>query len=47
MDQLAKSQTGVEKVDLAKTPLRELNQALHALKAGTNATSWEVVNPKG
>lgn len=52
MDQLAKSQAGVEKadlarVDLAKTPLRELNQALHALKAGTNATVWEVVNPKG
>src|ERR1700748_707918 len=37
----------MEKVDLAKVALRELNQALHQQKAGTNATSWEVVNPKG
>ncbi|WP_413991400.1 protein GlxC [Labrys okinawensis] len=56
MDQLAtkaeRVKTDIEKIDLtkidlAKTPLRELNQALHALKAGTNATAWEVTNPKG
>ena len=40
MDQLAKKvasvSTEIEKIDLSKTPLRELNQALHGLKAGTN-----------
>jgi glutamate synthase domain-containing protein 3 len=34
-------------IDLAKTPLRELNQSLHALKDGTNETEWEVLNPRG
>ena len=34
-------------VDLAKSSLRELNQALHDIKQGSNETSWEVVNPKG
>ena len=34
-------------VDLGKTPLRELNHALHRLKDGTNETDWEVLNPKG
>jgi glutamate synthase domain-containing protein 3 len=34
-------------IDLAKTPLRELNQGLHALKDGTNETEWEVLNPRG
>ena len=33
--------------DLAATPLRELNQALHRQRAGTNETAWEVVNPRG
>jgi methylamine---glutamate N-methyltransferase subunit B len=52
MDQVASSRTdgakaGVEKVDLGKTALRELNQALHVQKAGTNATAWEVINPRG
>lgn len=51
MDQLANKvasvSTDIERIDLGKTPLRELNQALHALKAGTNATSWEISNPKG
>lgn len=37
----------MKKVDLATTPVRELNQALHALKADTNETHWRVVNPKG
>lgn len=34
-------------VDLAKTSLRELNQALHRIKKGSNEIAWEVVNPKG
>ncbi|GGE05524.1 protein glxC [Aureimonas endophytica] len=33
--------------DLAHTPLRELNQALHAIPAGANDTAFEVVNPRG
>jgi glutamate synthase domain-containing protein 3 len=37
----------MKKVDLATTPVRELNQALHALKTDTNETHWRVVNPKG
>jgi len=51
MDQLTRKavdvRANVEKIDLSKVALRELNQALHAQKAGTNATSWEVVNPRG
>jgi methylamine---glutamate N-methyltransferase subunit B len=51
MDQAVRKAEGVttdiEKIDLSKTPLRDLNQALHALKAGTNATAWEISNPKG
>lgn len=34
-------------VDLATTPLRELNHDLHQLKDGTNETEWEVLNPRG
>ncbi|WP_131112996.1 GXGXG domain-containing protein [Lichenihabitans psoromatis] len=34
-------------VDLSVSPLRELNQALHGQKAGTNDTLWEIVNPRG
>ena len=34
-------------VDLATTPLRELNAALHRLKADTNETHWRVLNPRG
>ena len=33
--------------DLATTPLRELNGALHAIAPGTNDTNFEVVNPRG
>jgi glutamate synthase domain-containing protein 3 len=55
MDQLAAKAEGetisekgrVTRMDLAKTPLRELNKALHALKAGADAMAWEVQNPKG
>jgi glutamate synthase domain-containing protein 3 len=34
-------------VDLAVTPKRELNAALHALPANTNETQWLVANPEG
>ncbi|MBO6560779.1 MAG: protein GlxC [Nisaea sp.] len=33
--------------DLAKVPLRELNQALHNVAAGTNEIDFEVLNPRG
>lgn len=33
--------------DLSKITLREFNQALHSIQDGNNATSWEVINPKG
>ena len=34
-------------VDLAETPLRELNRALHNLDPQANDTDWTVANPKG
>jgi glutamate synthase domain-containing protein 3 len=34
-------------VDLAQTPLRELNNALHRLAADTNETHWRILNPRG
>ncbi|OHV72821.1 GXGXG domain-containing protein [Ensifer sp. LCM 4579] len=33
--------------DLVKTPLRELNSALHTIARGRNDTNFEVVNPRG
>ena len=33
--------------DLSQVPLRELNSALHKFAAGTNDTSFEVINPRG
>jgi glutamate synthase domain-containing protein 3 len=39
--------TGVEVVDLAETPLRELNQRLHDLAAAPGPTYWRVLNPNG
>ena len=33
--------------DLATTPLRDLNQALHAVTGGANDTDFEVRNPRG
>ena len=33
--------------DLATTPLRELNEALHKATAETNARRWRVLNPNG
>ncbi len=41
-------ETGVEVVDLAVTPLRELNQRLHdAAATDAGPRRWRVVNPKG
>src|SRR6266478_4908136 len=34
-------------IDLAHTPLRELNAALHRLKPDSNETHWRVLNPRG
>lgn len=34
-------------IDLATTPLRELNEALHRQKDGANEDNWEVLNPRG
>ena len=34
-------------VDLAETPVRALNAALHDLGATTNRTAWRVLNPRG
>ena len=40
--------TAVESVDLATTPLRELNQRLHDLAGGApGPRRWRVLNPKG
>ena len=41
-------ETAVEVVDLAVTPLRELNERLHGLAAGApGPRRWRVVNPNG
>lgn len=37
----------MQTIDLAKTPLRELNQALQAQAEQTNQTEWVIENPKG
>jgi methylamine---glutamate N-methyltransferase subunit B len=37
----------VEVVDLATTPLRELNQRLHDLATAPGPTQWRVLNPNG
>ena len=34
-------------IDLAKTPLRDLNQDLHRQTAGSNEGNWEILNPMG
>jgi len=39
--------TAVEVVDLATTPLRELNQRLHDLASAPGPASWRVLNPNG
>jgi glutamate synthase domain-containing protein 3 len=37
----------VEVVDLAETPLRELNQRLHDLASAPGSRHWRVLNPNG
>ncbi|TJZ91352.1 protein GlxC [Paracoccus gahaiensis] len=37
----------MQTIDLATTPLRELNTALQAQAAQTNQTEWQILNPKG
>lgn len=37
----------MQTIDLATTPLRELNAALQAQARDTNQTEWQVLNPKG
>jgi glutamate synthase domain-containing protein 3 len=39
--------TAVEVVDLAETPLRELNQRLHDLASAPGPARWRVLNPNG
>jgi methylamine---glutamate N-methyltransferase subunit B len=39
--------TGVEVVDLAVTPLRELNQRLHDVGRDGGTRHWRIVNPNG
>jgi glutamate synthase domain-containing protein 3 len=39
--------TAVEVVDLAQTPLRELNQRLHDLARAPGPSAWRVLNPNG
>jgi methylamine---glutamate N-methyltransferase subunit B len=34
-------------IDLAATPLRDLNQDLHRQADGANEVDWEVINPRG
>jgi glutamate synthase domain-containing protein 3 len=42
------TETAVEAVDLAATPLRELNQRLHDLaRDGAGPRRWRIVNPNG
>jgi glutamate synthase domain-containing protein 3 len=45
--QEATQATGVEVVDLAGTPLRELNQRLHDLASAPGPAHWRVLNPNG
>ena len=37
----------MQTLDMATTPLREVNATLQAAKDQTNATEWEVLNPRG
>jgi glutamate synthase domain-containing protein 3 len=43
----AREATGVEVVDLAVTPLRELNQRLHEIGRSGGPLNWRIVNPNG
>ncbi len=43
----AEVEAAVEVVDLAETPLRELNQRLHDLASAPGPAHWRVLNPNG
>ncbi|HSF62025.1 MAG TPA: hypothetical protein VLA69_10055 [Gaiellaceae bacterium] len=43
----AREQATVEVVDLATTPLRELNRRLHDVSTAPGPTSWRILNPNG
>ncbi len=44
---MTRNAADIREVDLAETPVRELNSALHALGVASNETHWRVLNPKG
>ena len=37
----------MQKLDLSKSSLREINETLQAQSKGSNQTEWEIKNPKG
>jgi glutamate synthase domain-containing protein 3 len=37
----------MQTIDMAETPLRELNAQLQAQAGNTNQLAWEIINPKG
>jgi methylamine---glutamate N-methyltransferase subunit B len=43
----AREEARVEVVDLATTPLRELNRGLHDLASTPGPTSWRILHPNG
>jgi methylamine---glutamate N-methyltransferase subunit B len=47
MSASAEVEAAVEVVDLAGTPLRELNQRLHDLSSAPGPRRWRVLNPNG
>ncbi|HJS50004.1 MAG TPA: hypothetical protein VJ745_06745 [Gaiellaceae bacterium] len=44
---VARERSAVEVVDLASTPLRELNRRLHDLASARGPTAWRILNPNG
>jgi glutamate synthase domain-containing protein 3 len=47
LTETAEVEAAVEVVDLAETPLRELNQRLHDLTGAPGPRHWRVLNPNG
>jgi glutamate synthase domain-containing protein 3 len=47
LTEAAEVEAAVEVVDLADTPLRELNQRLHQLASAPGPVHWRVLNPNG
>jgi glutamate synthase domain-containing protein 3 len=47
LTEAAEVEAAVEVVDLADTPLRELNQRLHQLASAPGPAHWRVLNPNG